>query len=546
MRNPRAIAPAFALLLGACAMTPNDRGAENPSRPPRPTTAPERSDYRRTSTPEETSAFLDACVAAAPGLLRRASIGRTTEGRDLALVLAADPPVEDLSAARKDGRPVVFVMANIHSGECEGKEATQEILRDVAFDGGLSDVLKRTIVAFLPNYNPDGDAAVDRRNRPDQAGPIEGVGRRSNGAGLDLNRDFIKAVAPETRALLRATNALDPLLVVDCHATNGSFHGYDLTYAGPLHPATDARLLDYVRGTFLPKMRAAMRARGFDAFDYGNWVDPKAPEKGWETFESKPRFSNSYFGLKNRFTLLSEAYSHDPFQKRIASTRALIVAALRHVAAYGDEMRAIADAADRDASEPSGARRWPLRGVLAQTGFEDVPVGGVREEVDPVTGLTRQWDTDVATPVRMPVFAHFDPAEIVPVPEGGWAIPKPSDAVLDHLALHGIAFRRLKRPTTVLARVFRVEATKRAATPFQNVRTTELEGRDVFLKVDLEAGAAFIPSKQKAARLAFILLEPRSEDGWSVWGISGSRTTVDGDAVFDVVRLEAVPTAEID
>ncbi len=525
-------------LLFACTAMPDS--AEE-SRPERPVTAAERSAYARTSTSDEVDRFLSGCVAKRPDRLGFHVLGKSVNGRTIPLVLAADPLPENLERARDDGRPVVLVMANIHAGEVEGKEAVQEILREIAFDGLHAELLQKTIVAFVPNYNPDGNDAMDRKNRPDQAGPVEGVGRRPNGAGLDLNRDFLKIAAPETGALIDAVRASNALLVIDCHATNGSFHGYDLTYAGPLHPGADPELLSFVRKDFLPAVRARMAVAGYATFDYGNWVDDKTPAFGWATFEPNPRFGNSYFGMRNRISLLSEAYSHDPFVKRIASTKALVLAGWGEFAERGPSIAALCRKADdrgRTGSEKN--LRLPTRGVLAQTGVEPVPVGGVREETDPVTGLVRQWDDDVSVPTPMPVYQHFDGAAFRPVPALGWAVRRPSPQLLAVLDRHGIVYRRILDPERANARVFYVSKTLTSPQPFQGLRLRTFQGRDRAEVVELPPGAIVAPAAQALLRLAFILFEPESEDGLGTWGLLGVERGDDQAEVFEALRIESM------
>jgi hypothetical protein len=527
-------AAAALLLAGACTMTDVPRGADAPR------TLAETSSYESTTTSAGVEAFVDACVAAAPRRLVRLSLGRSHEGRDVPLVLAADPVPASVADARRDGRPVVLVMANIHAGEVEGKEAALELLREIAFDGAHGNVLGRAIVAFVPNYNPDGNDAVDRKNRPDQAGPVAGVGRRPNGQGLDLNRDYLKAEAPETAGLLRAVRDLDALLVVDCHATNGSYHGYDLTYAGPLCPATDDAVLRFVRGEFLPAVRAGMAARGFATFDYGNWVDESDPRRGWESFEPRPRFGNSYFGLRNRLTLLSEAYSHDPFRKRIASTKALILEGLAQFVRRADALVALCRDADRRGALGAAATpRLPTKGEPAYVGIEPVPVGSVREETDPQTGLVRQWDTDVATPTPMPVYPHFDGVAHRPVPAVGWAVRRPSANLLRLFDLHGILYRRVSLPERAVARLFVVKERRISSSPFQGARLATFSGRDVVAPTELPPGAVVVPAEQPLLRLVFMLMEPESEDGFGTWGILGTERDLNGLDVFEALRIEA-------
>jgi len=83
--------------------------------------------------------------------------------------------------------------------------------------------------------------------------------------GLDLNRDFIKLEAPESSALVRLLNVWDPHLTVDLHTTDGSYHGYHLTYSIPLNPSLNQKLLDYHRATLMPALTRAMRNGPFFA-----------------------------------------------------------------------------------------------------------------------------------------------------------------------------------------------------------------------------------------------------------------------------------------
>ena len=85
------------------------------------------------------------------------------------------------------------------------------------------------------------------------------MGQRANARGLDLNRDFIKLEAPETRALVRFLNEWNPHLFIDTHTTDGSFHRYMITYEGPKNPAGDPRLMGFMRQTFFPELERIVR-----------------------------------------------------------------------------------------------------------------------------------------------------------------------------------------------------------------------------------------------------------------------------------------------
>ena len=200
-------------------------------------TKAEATNYANTSSHADVITFLDALQAAAPDSWVRGTIGSTTQGKALPYVVVSRPLVRTPAEARASGKPIVYLQGNIHGGEVEGKEAVQALLRDLITARG-ANALDSIILIAVPIYNADGNDAwgPQERQRSEQDGPAT-VGQRPNGAQLDLNRDYIKNEAPESRASLAMFAAWDPDVFVDLHTTDGSYHGYALTYSPSLHPA---------------------------------------------------------------------------------------------------------------------------------------------------------------------------------------------------------------------------------------------------------------------------------------------------------------------
>ena len=199
---------------------------------------------------EETSSYADlerigkGLVSSAAGLVHAESFGTTEEGRSLPLLVISDPKVTTPEAARKLGRPLVFVQANIHAGEVEGKEAVMVLARRLT-SGDLKPLTKQLVILIAPDYNADGNEKVNMQNRTAQYGPVAGVGTRENAKGLDLNRDYMKLDSLEARSLVGLMNKWDPHVLVDLHTTNGSYHAFHLTYSPILNPNADARLIEF-------------------------------------------------------------------------------------------------------------------------------------------------------------------------------------------------------------------------------------------------------------------------------------------------------------
>ena len=484
-----------------------------------PRTHAERTEYRATSRYADVMAFLAALQQRDPSL-RIETFATSVEGRALPLVIAGPRGVVNPETARASGKPIVFIMANIHAGEVEGKEAAQMLLRDlVSTHRKLRDEL---VILVAPIYNADGNEKISPKNRTSQNGPPEGVGVRENGQGLDLNRDFLKLESPEARGLVaNVLDRWDPLVTVDLHTTNGSYHGYQLTYAPMLNPNAAKELIDFERATLLPEIRAAMKKRhGKETYYYGNFSDQLAPEKGWFSFDARPRFGNNYVGLRNRFTILSEAYSYIDLKARVDVTYDFVHEILRATAKHGAAMQKLAAQADADtlALREQGVRfelrEWKKNVPIL---WERSVAAPAREGTpDPETGRNRIKRTGEIVTIKMPDYGVFAATETAAVPYA-YAIRDASPAVVETMLRHGLVVERLEAPATLLASRFTIDKVETAQREFQKHKTVSIGGAWSEGEETLAAGTVIVRMDQPLARVAFYLLEPRSDDGFVTW-----------------------------
>ncbi len=254
-------------------------------------TVAEKTDYKATARHAEVVALCEALARSSP-LIRLAELGKSGEGRSLPLMIVSDPPVATAVEARTSGKLVVFLFGNIHAGEVDGKEALPMLVRDLVAKPG-DPLLKKLVLCVAPIYNADGNERVAKTNRPGQVGPEEAMGIRENAQGLDLNRDYMKLEAPETRALVRFLNAWNPDLTIDTHTTNGSHHRYTITYEGPKNPAGSRLIIDYMREKMLPQVGTTLEIdTGYKSFFYGNF---EGDHTRWTSYPATPRFGTTYY-----------------------------------------------------------------------------------------------------------------------------------------------------------------------------------------------------------------------------------------------------------
>ncbi len=513
--------------LNACA--PTVHGPPSPADYPR--TRPELTRYTETSHYADVRKFLDS-LRALRAPLAFGSIGKTTEGRDIPYVIASRPLVSTPAAAKQLGRPIVYVQGNIHAGEVEGKDALLALLRDLIFSN-RANALDSIVLIAVPIYNADGNErfAPESVNRTEQNGP-EMVGVRANAQNLDLNRDYVKAEAPETRASLAMFNTWDPDVFVDLHTTDGSFHGYALTYSPSLSPAAVFGGV-YARDSLLPILRERMRTRrGLEVFDYGNFLSDQpglvadtSVREGWATYDARPRFGTS--------------------------TYAFVTEILSLVAEKGAAIKSLSARADSQplawGRSPDSLQIVPIRSELIATPHQaDVIKEDLEKTVDSSTtqpGVPRgERRTGRFRTIRMPVYDGFT-STLDRTPPAAYVVAPQATEVVALLRLHGIRVERSDSAWTARGEGFVIDSIITAPRTFQGHHEVRLKGR-------WERGVQAIPPKsfivstaQPRGALIVYLLEPESDDGFTTWNLfdrelqKGGRFPV--TRIFDLRRGRA-------
>jgi Zinc carboxypeptidase len=487
----------------------------------------ELTNYEETTRYQEVLDFIAELQRRSP-LLRVESFGKSEEGRMLPLMILSDSPISSPRDARATGKPVVFIMANIHAGEVEGKEAMLHLSRRILF-GDLRPLLSKLIILIAPIYNADGNEKINLNNRTAQNGPIGGVGVRENSKGYDLNRDYMKLDSPEAQALVNLCNRWDPHLTVDLHTTNGSYHGYHLTYSQPLNPNTNPAILSYHRDKMLPAItRAMLKAHKFRSYYYGNFPRfedlPKPGEKTrWEAFTHQPRLGQNYHGLRNRLTILSEAYSYLTFKRRVEVTEAFVEEIFKYAAAHAIEIQQLTKRADEETVRMFLSNEPVQQGVA----FEmrplpkpvDILIGEVVKVKNPRNGkdMTAMVE-DKFKRMRMDDYGIFAATRSVFTPRAYLFKPgKELQVVIEKLRQHGIAVEELTAPLQSQVEVFTIGNVTRAQRPFQKHNEVKITGEHRTQSMTFPEGTIVVRTAQPLGILACYLLEPESDDGLVDW-----------------------------
>ncbi|HEY4131734.1 MAG TPA: M14 family zinc carboxypeptidase, partial [Gemmatimonadaceae bacterium] len=573
----------------------------------RPLTRAERTNFTETSHYDDVIVFIDS-LKTLGAKISIGSIGKTIEGRELPYVIASRPLVTTPAEARRLGRPVAYIQANIHAGEVEGKEAMLAMLRDLLFDK-KKNVLDSVVLIVQPIYNADGNErfAPQQKNRGSQNGP-ELVGTRQNASGWNLNRDYIDMDAPETRGAFAMLNKWNPDLFMDLHTTDGSIHGYALTYSPPLTPLA-VNVLPYET-----KMLATIRQRmldrqGFYVQDYGDFSRPRTdgrtggapggalggggfgrgaaaagtaggdgarparraggfnrgpsleqiiadsiPTSGWafSTYEPFARYGTNYYGLRNRIAILSEAFSHDPFARRVASTYDFVGEILSYVAEHKAEIMNLGKTGDAKVvawgKSPETSPKLSLRSRMDTTRIEDVRV----EQITPITdssakrepGMGMRQRTGIIKNVRMPVMASFAPTLTSTLPYAYAFDATTAKAILPLLKQHGLDVEQLSADATVTAQSFGVDSVLEKGRSETSRMMKDITGKwNAAASQSLPAGTYVVRAGQPFGLVAFYLLEPESEDGLMQWSFYDGIVAAHKD--FPILRITKPATFRV-
>jgi hypothetical protein len=485
--------------------------------PPDHYTKAELNGFRATPSYEETLAFLRRLEKTSP-YLSLSFYGTSAEGRPMPLLVASKEKAFTPEAAAKAGRPVVLVLNGIHPGEPDGKDACLILLRDMAL-GNRPDLLDTLTLLVVPIYNVDGHERLSKWNRPNQNGPVEGMGFRTTTMGLDLNRDFLKADAPETRALLSLVAKWGPDLFVDDHVTDGSDAQATLTVAYGGEPSTSEPLRAWLETVVRPSL-AEVEESGWKTAPYIEWVDPLDPPKGIDLGPSEPRYGTGYMPLRGIPSILVENHALKPYGERVRANAAFLSALLSRVGKEPTPLK------ETRAAVLKAARSAPVGSLFvldAETDTSrperiDFPGFAWSQVVSPVTGRPRLvYDPTKPVSIPMPVYRHAK-AKVTTQRPAAYVVPAGWPRVEEKLAAHGVRFTKLAEPRTLSVGTYRASDAKLEEAPYQGrVRVSAKIARGTETR-RVPAGSLYVPLDDPLAPVAMHLLEPEGPDSLFSWG----------------------------
>lgn len=446
------------------------------------------------------------------------SFGRSPQGRELYCLVVSKDKAFAPSTAKKSGKPILMIQNGIHAGEIEGKDASMLLLREILVTKEKQNLLDKMILLVIPVFNVDGHERLSPYNRINQNGPTE-MGWRTTAQNLNLNRDYMKADAPEMKSFLKFFNSWLPDFFIDTHTTDGEDFQYSVTYGieknGNLPPFTK----DWIRKVYMPGMEKGTEESSFKILPYVGYKDGDL-HKGLVDWVSGPRFSHGYSAIQNRPGLLIETHMLKPYKERVLATRAVITATMNVIAEQSKKLIELNKKADGYVVDAytSGKKAYPLTFTMSDKSSTKIYRGIESEQIDSwVTGKKIIHYTGKPFDLEVPYYDEAVTKDSVYAPKG-YLIPAEFENIVEIMKLHGIKIETIKKEKSFSVEKYKFKNVKFGQFPFEGRFQPQYEFDKMRETVTVPAGTFYISVNQRTIGVILHLLEPLGPDSFVKWG----------------------------
>ena len=498
-----------------------------------PPTRFEQSNGKQSPTYYEIVDWWKKLDAASP-YVKMLTMGMTDAGFPLNLVIVSGDKDFNLESLHKKNRRIILINNGIHPGEPDGIDASMLLVRDIVNDFNREDSIRKKnggngripvtcnvclypniVLAIIPVYNIGGCLNRSANYRIDQNGPEE-KGFRGNSQNLDLNRDFIKCDAKESRSFAEIFHLVDPDVFVDNHVSDGADYQHVMTLLISQHNKLGGVMGDYMDKEFRPGLYSLMKDKGYDLVPYVNAFGD-TPETGWSEYWDSPRYSSGYATLWNTFAFVPETHMLKPYEQRVKATYALMQCFIDFTSKNSEEIKNLRDQTKQSVRSQVD---FPISWSLDRSKSDTILYKGFTAGRKPseVSGLPRlYYDRSKPFEKRVPFFNYYKTQKTIQKPTA-YVIPQGWWKVIDLLKLNKVEMIQFKKDTSMEVHVYHIDDYKTAARQYEmHHLNSDVKLTDTIEKLNFRKGDYYIPLNQVANRFLIETLEPQAEDSYFSW-----------------------------
>lgn len=439
--------------------------------------------------------------------------GKSDVGKDLHVFIINSDEVFVFDSIRNSPKTVVLINNAIHPGEPCGVDASLKLAWQLlSANDALSNDL---IIAIIPMYNVGGGLNRACCSRANQNGPEE-AGFRGNARNLDLNRDFIKADAKNTRAFQRLYHSLNPDVFIDTHTSNGADYPYVMTLICTQHNKLHPLLGNYQKQVFEPALYALMKEKNYDLCPYVNTLQ-EVPDSGIVEFMESPRYSTGYTAQFHSFGFVTEAHMLKPFEERVLATHAMLLSILEFSASKREIIKELRKEAVLKSMEQEA---FYLNHELDKSKHTEFLFKGYEASYkkSEITGAPRLfYNQDKPFEKPVPFYETYIGKDLVKAPKA-YLIPQVWAEVVDRLQEQQVQMIPIERDTNMLVEVYYIDDFKTVSMPYEgHYLHYDMQLRKDTQLVQVFEGDFLIPTAQKHKRFILEVLEPQAIDSYFAW-----------------------------
>ncbi len=447
--------------------------------------------------------------------------GKTDVGLPLHLFVISGDKDFDFASISHKNKAIVFINNGIHAGEPCGVDACLSFSEDLLNKKELQALLEKVVVCIVPFYNIDGGLNRGCCSRANQNGPKE-HGFRGNARNLDLNRDFIKCDAKNTRSLIELIQLVKPHVFIDTHISNGADYSYNMTLIVSQHNKMHALPGNFLTSKMVPAIYADMKLKNNEMCPYVNTLK-ETPDSGLVGFLETPRFATGYTALYNILGFVTEAHMLKPYPIQVKATYDLLITLMSITNRYADEIISIKKRADDDIANTQ--KSFALNWVIDTSRFDLLSFKGYEAgyKKSNISGLNRlYYDRNKSFIKAVKYFNYYNPVDDVEKPKA-YLIPQAWSEVINLLQINGVKMTKLERDSNILVKGYYIENYKTTSKPYEgHYLHSNIEVRKEEMLIHFHSGDYLIPCNQTSNRFIVETLEPKAIDSYFSWNFFDS------------------------
>lgn len=442
--------------------------------------------------------------------------GGTDIGKPLQLFVITNDGDFNPASIRNKNKRIILINNGIHPGEPCGIDACLGLSNDLMTKKDFQQLLEHVVVCIIPVYNIDGALNRGSFSRANQNGPEE-YGFRANARNLDLNRDFIKCDAENTKSFIKIFRTWQPEVFIDTHISDGADYQYTMTFIptqqNKLHPL----LAEYMNKELIPTIKTEMKNKQFEMTPYIETMK-QIPDDGISGFLETPRFASGYTTLFNTIGFITETHMLKPYPQQVAATYTFLHTIIQAVNKDYQKIKAVKKAADDDCAKTKLI--FDLQWKLDTTKFDMINFKGYQADykTSVVTGLERLYYDETKPFEKQIKYYNEYQGDVQAMKPYCYIIPQCWHEVIERMRLNKIEMHQLLKDTALKVQSYYISDYTSTKKPYEghylhsdvNINTEDQ-------KLQFRKGDYIIVCDQSSNRYIVETLEPQGVDSWFAW-----------------------------